>query len=58
MDDRMEIGYGAARRQLQRAVESSRREPRAGEVEVALTKFRQAFKKSVVNKFLTFGAGG
>jgi hypothetical protein len=57
ISDRTEISYGVARSQLQRAVESSRLVPRAGEVDVALTKFSQAYEKSVVNKFLVFAVG-
>jgi hypothetical protein len=57
LSDRTETSYGVARSQLQRGVLASRFAPQAGEVQVALAKFQQAFQKSVVNKFLTFNEG-
>lgn len=57
ISDRTETSYGVARRELERAVLSSRFIPRADEVDIALTKFWRAFQKSVVNKFLAFAGG-
>ena len=57
ISDRTEISYGVARSQLHRALLASRIAPRAGEVDIALSKFWKAFQKSVVNKFLKFAEG-
>jgi hypothetical protein len=57
ISDRTETSYGVARSQLQRAVQSSRKEPLAGDVDAALAKFWQAYQTSVVNKLLKFDVG-